>query len=164
MNDYVINDKLAFLILKDKNGVEKGRAIIDVDDLEECLKFTWYLDSCGYARTTIGKSKVRLHKFLTKTDRYTLIDHINRNRLDCRKSNLRKCSYDLNALNKGEQKNNTSGVVGVRYHITYKPTNSGYWYARYNSKLYGVKLCKPFKNKEDAIRQRKIWEEIYGVK
>lgn len=162
MNDYVINGEIAYIILRNRNKEEKGRAIIDIDDLNECLKHTWYLDSVGYARTSIGKTKVRLHKFITKTDRNTLIDHINRNRLDCRKANLRECSYELNALNKGEQKNNSSGITGVRYLVTYKPTNSGYWYARYNNKMCGVKLCKPFKNKEDAIRQRKLWEKIYG--
>lgn len=109
------------------------------------------------------KKKIRLHKFITETDGSIIIDHVNRNRLDCRKQNLRKCSYDLNALNKGEQRNNSSGVIGVSYHITNKKLNSGYWYARYTSKLYGVKLHKPFKNKEEAIKQRKIWEEMYHV-
>ena len=161
-NDYIVNGKVAFIILRDKNKKEKGRAIVDVEDLNSCLPYSWYLDSDGYVRTTIGKEKVRMHKFLTNTDRYTLIDHINRNRLDCRRANLRECSYALNALNKGRQSNNTSGVIGVTYHITHKPTNSGYWYARYNSKMYGVKLCKSFKNKEDAICQRKQWEELYG--
>lgn len=162
MNDYVINGEIAYIILRNRNKEEKGRAIIDIDDLEECLKHTWYLDSVGYARTSIGKTKIRLHKFITKTDRNTLIDHINRNRLDCRKLNLRKCDYNLNALNKCTQKNNSSGSIGVTYHITYKQNNSGYWYARYTSKSHGVKLCKSFKSKEDAIKQRKLWENIYG--
>lgn len=164
MNDYIKDGEIAYIILRDKNKKEKGRVIIDIDDLEKCVSHTWYLDSEGYARTTINGKKVRLHKFLTNTDTNVLVDHFNRIRLDCRKSNLRKCGYELNALNKGEQRNNSSGVPGVSYHITYKKTNSGYWYARFNSKLYGVKLCKPFKHKEDAIRQRKLWEIEYGGK
>ena len=162
MNDYIKEGEIAFIILRDKNKNEKGRAIIDIDDLEKCISHTWYLDSTGYARTTIDGKKVRLHKFLTDTDESTLVDHFNRIRLDCRKENLRKGDYDLNASNKGEQKNNSSGVTGVSYHTTYKRTNSGYWYARYSSKLYGVKLCKSFKHKDEAIKQRKLWEIKYG--
>ena len=143
MNDYIKEGEIAFIILRNKNKNEKGRAIIDIDDLEKCISHTWYLDSTGYARTTIDDKKVRLHKFLTDTDESTLVDHFNRIRLDCRKENLRKGDYDLNASK-------------------YKRTNSGYWYARYSSKLYGVKLCKSFKHKDDAIKQRKLWEIKYG--
>lgn len=162
MNDYVVEDNSAFIILRNKYGEEVGRAIIDLDDLALCKQYNWYLDSLGYARTTICGKKVRLHKLLTASDKTILINHINRQKLDCRKCNLREGTYSLNALNKGIQSNNTSSVVGVTYHTTYKPTNAGYWYARYRNSDLGVDLSKPFKTKAKAIEQRNLWVKEYG--
>jgi hypothetical protein len=41
------------------------------------------------------------------------IDHINKNRLDNRKKNLRFCTRSENLYNKTTNKNNTSGYKGV---------------------------------------------------
>lgn len=43
------------------------------------------------------------------------IDHKNRNRSDCRWSNLRKATYSQQKHNEKLRKDNTSGHVGVRY-------------------------------------------------
>ena len=44
------------------------------------------------------------------------IDHINFNTLDNRRINLRYCTHQQNQMNQVLQKNNTSGVTGVRYY------------------------------------------------
>jgi hypothetical protein len=55
-------------------------------------------------------------------------DHIDRNGLNNCRSNLREGSGRVNALNKGKQKNNTSGYTGVEWH---KPVGNrkGRWKA-----------------------------------
>ena len=44
-----------------------------------------------------------------------IVDHINRNKVDCRKNNLRKCTEQQNSFNKGIKITNTSGVIGVSW-------------------------------------------------
>lgn len=44
------------------------------------------------------------------------VDHVNRDKLDNRKKNLRLVTAGQNNLNKGLQRNNTSGNKGVHYH------------------------------------------------
>lgn len=43
------------------------------------------------------------------------VDHINRNRADNRKYNLRCCSRFENNLNRGRRSTNKSGTIGVHY-------------------------------------------------
>lgn len=76
-------------------------------------------------------------------------DHINRNPLDCRRSNLRKCTSAENARNRGKQKSNTSGIVGVNWN-----KKQGKWMSRINDTV-GHRICLGlFNDKDDAIRAR----------
>jgi hypothetical protein len=44
-----------------------------------------------------------------------IVDHINGNRLDCRKQNMRICHKEKNPINCKTYKSNTSGVKGVSW-------------------------------------------------
>lgn len=48
-------------------------------------------------------------------NRNIILDHIDRNRLNCSKSNLRICSTSDNAKNISIPSNNTSGIIGVSW-------------------------------------------------
>ena len=57
---------------------------------------------------------IRLHRFvLGLTDENVIVDHINRNTLDCRRENLRIVTDQQNSMNKSLQKNSTTGYTGV---------------------------------------------------
>lgn len=76
-------------------------------------------------------------------------------RKDNRKSNLRIATRSQNQMNKGKQKNNKSGVVGVGWHKT-----SGKWaaYIAVDNKQIHLGL---FDNFEDAVKARKEAEDKY---
>ena len=87
-------------------------ALIDDEDYELVSKYKWYFHNNGYARTSHGKTY--MHRLIMNVnDKSIEIDHINHNKLDNRKENLRKCSHYENMKNKKMHKNNTSGVIGV---------------------------------------------------
>jgi hypothetical protein len=96
------------------NGVGKF-ALVDADDCEELNKHKWHY-SGGYAMRKIGRNKrhtLLMHRVVNKTKNGFDTDHINRNRLDNRKKNLRSCTRQENNANAGLHKNNTLGVKGV---------------------------------------------------
>jgi hypothetical protein len=101
----------------------KGKfAIVDDEDYDELMKYKWYAIKGStiyfYARRTPfkdGQHKISMHRqILNFPDK--IIDHVNRNGLDNRKSNLRLCSKSENRINCKKHKNNTSGFRGVSWH------------------------------------------------
>lgn len=93
--------------------------LIDDEDYELFSKYNWRIDSLGYVRTDrrINKKKtcIRLHRLLMigleKND--LQVDHINRNRLDNRRCNLRVCTKKQNNQNTSVRKNSSSNYLGV---------------------------------------------------
>ena len=88
--------------------------LFDIDDYEILSKFAWHLSSTGYAiAKTKGSYKERktitMHSFLIENPAGFIVDHINRNRLDNRKKNLRSCIHAENMLNIGKKKSKTGG-------------------------------------------------------
>ena len=58
---------------------------------------------------------VRMHRFILSAPTGKLVDHINRNTLDNRESNLRVCNRSQNAINAGKQAGTSSKYKGVCY-------------------------------------------------
>jgi hypothetical protein len=79
------------------------------------------------------------------------IDHINRNKRDNRIANLRAVTRKENQLNRGLNKNNTSGVKGVM-------AAQGKWMASYCKRYLGI-----FDTKDAAIMAREEAEKRDGV-
>ena len=111
LNEIIIHEDYAEIILYDKKGNEKARALIDLDDIDKVKEYRWHLDdSNGYiSNNTIGYQ----HRFIMNCPEDKVVDHINHNSLDNRKCNLRVCNSSQNNANKGIQSNNTSGYTGV---------------------------------------------------
>ena len=92
-------------------------AIVDDEDYEYLNQWKWYLCK-GYITRNIRledgrQGKIYMHRLIVDTPVGMYTDHINGNRLDNRKGNLRICSKSQNGMNRGGQKNNTTGYKGV---------------------------------------------------
>lgn len=127
-------------------------AFCDSEDFDFLSKFSWYETPKGHRTTTYARARVKeqnksvitsMHRLLLglKTNDGTIVDHINRNGLDNRKSNLRITDYSTNASNRGKSTNNTSGYKGVYYR-----RDRGTWRgdAMFHKKLYSTRSyrCK----------------------
>lgn len=110
----------------------------------DLINLKWHISDTGYAvrRTGTPKKTVRLHRLIAErihTDISDLVvDHINGNRLDNRRENLRPVSISLNCSNACKSKSNTSGYKGVRFEssswrVTIKSNGSKYDFGRYVS-------------------------------
>lgn len=83
--------------------VEIARTKIDKDDLERARQHKWCLTGDGYSSTAIKKTinkRIRLHQFIIGRKKKLMIDHINHDKLDNRKQNLRHCTNAENCKNK----------------------------------------------------------------
>ena len=92
-----------------------GHAIIDLADVDKIKHLRWSLHSTpgdinGYA--WCNEKRILLHKYLTG---YKITDHINNNKLDNRRINLRECTHQQNILNTKARKNKQVPYKGVKY-------------------------------------------------
>jgi len=99
-------------------------AIVGPRDYAFLMQWKWYYNK-GYAVRKDGKTIFMHRVILERMDfkNFARSDHINRNRLDNRRCNLRPATDRQSVCNQGKQKNNTSGYTGVHWH-------QGKWWAR----------------------------------
>ena len=136
--------------------IKGGFFIFDKEDYDKIKNYKWFL-SQGYPTTHEKKTykMIRYHRFIMDCPLNKVVDHINHNTLDNRKSNLRICEKAENNRNVKETSQNSSGVRGVSLN-----TQRNRWNARiiYNGKEY---FLGAFKDKGEAIKARKEAEKRY---
>lgn len=135
----------------------KGVFKIDTEDIPKIKQYSWTIDSKGYP-TAFGddKKRIRVYWLIMGVENKEHIDHINQNKLDNRKKNLRIFSHEWqNMGNQKPRKNNTTGYQGV-----YK-TKSGKYIARIGIKRKRINLGV-YETPEEAalVRDKKALEEL----
>lgn len=139
---------MTFLEMK-RIPLTQGRfAIIDDEDFERVSCRKWSYHHGGYA--VGGRPQVRLHRFITNCPKGKEVDHVNRDKLDNRKSNLRICTRMQNSWNYTLPDTLKRGLPRGVY---YRAVRDAYVV---RIKVGGVRMfIGYFKNLEDATKAAK---------
>jgi hypothetical protein len=95
------------------NGVV---VIVDDEDYAWLSTMRWHLNTQGYAARKVGRNGTMLmHRLILGLEKgdERRGDHIDGNRLDNRRANLRTCTHAENNRNRRTQANNSTGYRGV---------------------------------------------------
>jgi hypothetical protein len=157
-NEIINYDNHAEIILTNKSMEIIARALISKEDVEKVSQLKWNASSSnGYVSSGCGKTQILLHRYILNAQEHEIVDHINRNKLDNQRENLRLCTHSKNSMNSSMKSNNTSGITGVWINKTKKKNK---WVAEIF--VGGKEICLGnFKNKEEAIKARGDAEQIY---
>lgn len=130
-NDCYIEEGVAFIFVKVKNEERYVVTMIDEEDLArvKSLGYTWhYFRANGepyIVNTLVGddgkRKRVYLHRVINECPDDKVVDHINHDTLDNRKSNLRNVTASANQQNrKGANSNSLSGIRNVNWDNTHQ--------------------------------------------
>jgi hypothetical protein len=86
------------------------KILVDDEDFEYLNQFNWYICIGGYAAVKNTKMSTRLHRLVMDAKKGEFIDHINGDRLDNRKSNLRTVNKRQNNINAKQKRGKYKGV------------------------------------------------------
>lgn len=148
INLYKYKENYAILIIQ---SIKYGNVefLIDTEDVEYISKYHWCLNIRKYKDKIVkiyainSKNKQLLHRYILNHNSKLEIDHMNRNTLDNRKSNLKISTHPENMQNRKSHSNNSTGIDNVHYDTN---RNKYVGQVRKDNKSYS----KRFLNIEDA--------------
>lgn len=146
-------------------------ALVDDEDYEKLSQYKWHVNKNGYIQRSIylgGGRKNKKYKgeklhhliLIPKHDEGLYIDHINRNKLDNRKENLRYCTHAENCRNRQVRADNKTGVKGVN-----KMHNCNRWRVRIqvNGKRKHIGLFEKLEDAMEAYKNASMkYHQEYG--
>lgn len=104
-NEYITYDNYSILQIIGNN--KNIKVLIDTEDINKLKLHSWRINDKGYIISDINRKKVRIHNFILNRDTSNpkiVCDHVNRNKLDNRKCNLRIVSQKENNKNRISKK------------------------------------------------------------
>jgi HNH endonuclease len=149
------------IFLKGKN--EEQYTLVDDDSFERLNKWEWYTSIRGYVIRNSNKGDgfekrrlIYLHRAIMNISTKEKIDHINHNKMDNRKENLRIVTIQQNSFNRKIMSNNKSGYKGVSLR-----SNGKYrvWITKNGKDIYGG----TYSSKHEAAKvYNKMAVELFG--
>jgi hypothetical protein len=97
-------------------------AIVDDEDYDYVMQWKWHCSARGYAVRNGPRPRqglILMHRVILERKGFkdfAECDHVNHDRLDNSRSNLRPATHCQNQRNKSKLRNNTSGRIGVGWH------------------------------------------------
>lgn len=146
-NTYITHDNYVEIITKKNETI-----LVDLDDFDKVKDFSWCVSSQGYAVANIGGIVRKINWVIYPKIKHFVQDHINGNKLDNRKCNLRNCTSHENSLNCGNTQNRVmpkgirktkSGKYNVRIMFNRKEHHLG----NYDTLEKAIEVRKEAENK-----------------
>ena len=135
-------------------------SLVDDEDYDYLNQWKWhYCD--GYARRNVyekGSRKpipIRMHRVILNANKGEYVDHINGNRINNQKENLRLCTYSQNNMNKKRHSDSKSNYKGVSKHRSKWRATITKEYKTYYLGLYKTDI-------EAAIAYNEKATELFG--
>ena len=131
---------------------QNKEAVVDDVDFDRVSKTKWSYHHTGYV--VRGKPQISLHRFILGARKGEFVDHINGDKLDNRRENLRFCTPSQNIQN-------TSSRRGLLKGLEWRESRKA-WAVRIMA-MGDRKYIGYFKSKTDAIRARDLaLRELHG--
>lgn len=120
INQHRIDGQTAFILLPTEGA--SLEVAVDTNDLELVLSYSLWTrvkaisTSYAFARLRLedgSRPCMLLHRLIMNAPRGAFVDHLNRNGLDCRRSNLRIVNKSQNAQNASCVRKSRSGIKNV---------------------------------------------------
>lgn len=131
-------------------------AVIDDEDADLVVGYKWYpmkaegkVYAAGWKHMPPGRFFVHLHRLIANAQPGDIIDHLDRDPLNCRRSNLRRVTRQQNSFNRGPNQNGKPSTS--KYKGVFWCRNSGRFRARIALNKKRIYLGY-FDNDEDAAR------------
>mgnify|MGYP000062528059 CR=1 FL=1 len=157
LNEYHIKGNYVEFDVYNQRNIKVNSFIIDIEDIELVKYHKWRADTNNHIITgncTSSSPRKELTHVILEVPDGMVVDHINGNALDNRKSNLRICTQHENIFNKSYMSNNHSGFQGVSWDKSRRR-----WAPEIRFNGSRCHLGR-YKNKEDAIFVRDLAERI----
>lgn len=112
-NEFEVTDEGVWIYTYNRKNQVSGRFLIDEDDLDRVVSRKWRMWKNRYF--TGNFKPISISQFILNAPVGSVIDHIDGNPANNKKSNLRITSQNKNLLNRALLSNNTTGIAGVWY-------------------------------------------------
>jgi hypothetical protein len=132
-------------------------AYVDATDFEELNRYRWYTFN-GYAARNENGKRVYMHRQIMQPPKGMVVDHVNHNRYDNTRANLRNVTRHENTFNMRRHVNATSIYKGVGL-----DKRQGGWYARIV--FMGIQVSRArFREEAEAARAYdRLATELFGA-
>ena len=141
------------IYLSGKRGKNKSTQIDD-STFTEYGHLSWYLSDTGYAVRKNREGIIRLHRLVMKAPEGKVVDHLNGDKLDNRKSNLRVCSQKENSKNRKNTKGYSWDKSKQKWIVRYRGT----FYGRYKTE---IEASKAYQLACSGVKYNKTRRKLY---
>jgi hypothetical protein len=131
-------------------------SLVSKDDYDILNKYKWHKNNSGYAQGNINKKSYLLHRYViidilnNDIKSHNRVDHIDNNRLNNKRDNLRIVTNSENSRNTIKRQNATSNFIGVHF-----DKSKSKWISsiKINDKVF----YSSYKKEEHAAYQYNLW-------